>query len=236
MHDAVRLLRGSNQVDIFCTSEDTAESLRQLGLAVSAFYPPVAAITAMDDAVRSCVDSLFTAVEIATDASRGRGSRWVGHGWVLTFAGSVGPVLGYKAVDVGNVLEGELRALRFALLAARSAYTGALDGRSAVTVSTDSQLALRMLLQQGFEPPSSNGRCASEVLRIRELTKHADVHFRWVKGHSGDPLNTFADRMAVLARRCREAGLSPEETDRLAAAVREEAECQLLSSHVALAA
>lgn len=236
MHDAVLQLSGSNQVDVFCTSEDTAESLRQLGLAVSAFYPPVPAITALDDAVRSCVDGFFTAVEIATDASRGRGSRWVGHGWVLTFAGSIRPVLGHKAVDVGNVLEGELRAIRFALLAARNAYTGALDGRSAVTVSTDSQLALRMLIQPGFEPPSSNGRCASEVLRIRELTKHADVHFRWVKGHSGDPLNTFADRMAVLARRCREAGLSPEETGRLAAAVREEAEGQLLSSHVALAA
>jgi len=32
-----------------------------------------------------------------------------------------------------------------------------------------------------------------------ELVKRADVTWRWVKGHSGDPMNDLVDRLAVAA-------------------------------------
>ncbi|WP_190273517.1 ribonuclease HI [Crystallibacter crystallopoietes] len=191
---------------------------------------------ALQEAINARVQELFARLEIATDASRGQRSRWVGHGWVLVFPDGMKPSLGHKAMDGGSVLEGELRAIRLALLAARNIYVGALDGRSAVTVSSDSQLALRMINQPGFEPPSANGRCANEVLRIRGLVRCANVDFRWVKGHADNMPNIYADRLAVLSRRCQEAGLSDEETSRLAAGVREEARNQLLGSALALAA
>ncbi|MGF9660530.1 hypothetical protein AAIH25_01520 [Arthrobacter crystallopoietes] len=146
------------------------------------------------------------------------------------------PSLGHKAMDGGSVLEGELRAIRLGLLAAREIYVGAVDGRSAVTVSSDSSIALRMINQPGFEPPSANARCVSEVLRIRGLVRCANVDFCWVKGHADNLPNIFADRLAVLSQRCQEAGLSDEETSRLTAGVREEARIHLAGSSLALAA
>jgi ribonuclease HI len=32
-----------------------------------------------------------------------------------------------------------------------------------------------------------------------EIVKGADISFRWVKGHSGDPMNDFVDALAVAA-------------------------------------
>ena len=32
-----------------------------------------------------------------------------------------------------------------------------------------------------------------------ELVRGADVRFRWVKGHSGDPMNDLVDALAVAA-------------------------------------
>jgi ribonuclease HI len=34
-----------------------------------------------------------------------------------------------------------------------------------------------------------------EIVRVREIA------FRWVKGHSGDPMNDLVDQLAVEARR-----------------------------------
>ncbi|MGM0930081.1 MAG: ribonuclease HI [Actinomycetota bacterium] len=229
-------LRASDTVDIFCENDEVAERLRTLGLEVTPFFPPPQAVSALDEAIARRVESLFSVVNIATDASRGRQSRWVGHGWVLCFEGGATPVLGHKAIERGNVLEGELRAIRLGLAAARHTYSGTLDGRSAVVVSSDSQAALRMVTDPHFKPASANGHCTDEVQRILELTRHADVDFRWVKGHAGDPLNTIADRMAVLSRRAHEAGLSFDQIARLAQSVREDAMTVLQTSHLALAA
>ena len=32
-----------------------------------------------------------------------------------------------------------------------------------------------------------------------ELVRSGDVSFRWVKGHSGDPMNDLVDQLAVAA-------------------------------------
>jgi ribonuclease HI len=36
---------------------------------------------------------------------------------------------------------------------------------------------------------------------ITRFTERGDVSFRWVKGHSGDPMNDLVDRLAVEAGR-----------------------------------
>lgn len=233
---AILELAGNESADIFCDDENEAEKLRQHGLRVSTHYPPAAAIAAMEDAVTARLDSLYASLEIATDASRGPLTRWVGHGWVLDFGGTLAPVLGCKAIDGGSVLEGELRAIRLALAAARATHAGTMDGRCAITVRTDSQLALRMLTSPGFEPSSANGHCAVEVQRILSFIRHANVAFQWVKGHAGDPLNTAADRLAVLSRRTREANLTLKEANTLYDAARADARSALRCSAVALAA
>jgi ribonuclease HI len=34
-----------------------------------------------------------------------------------------------------------------------------------------------------------------------EIVRHRDIRFRWVKGHSGDPMNELVDQLAVQACR-----------------------------------
>jgi ribonuclease HI len=34
---------------------------------------------------------------------------------------------------------------------------------------------------------------------VDEVRRRGDVHFRWVRGHSGDPMNHYVDRLAVAA-------------------------------------
>ncbi|MCG2620866.1 hypothetical protein LVY72_02935 [Arthrobacter sp. I2-34] len=233
---AVLELSGHGVIEIFCDDENEAQRLRDFGLAVSRHYPPAPAIAAMEELVAARLESLYTNLEIATDASRGNLTRWVGHGWVLDFGGTIAPVLGCKAIEGGSVLEGELRAIRLALAAARATYAGALDGRSAVIVRSDNQDAVRMLAHPGFEPASANLRCISEAKRILDFVRHGHVQFRWVKGHAGDPLNTAADRLAVLARRTKDAHLPPEVAAALRESVTADARNALRRSGVALAA
>lgn len=64
--------------------------------------------------------------------------------------------------------------------------------------------------------------CLDEVERIRTLVAFADVQFRWVKGHSDHRLNNFADRLAVMAHRHKEAELPAYETWRMAAGIVEQ--------------
>jgi ribonuclease HI len=132
-----------------------------------------------------------------------------------------------KAVSGGSILESELRAIRLALGAAKNAYTGVLDGRCAVTVSSDSLMAVGMLNDSGFQCRQSTSACRDEVQRIRTLVAFADVQFQWVKGHSDHQLNMLADRLAVMARRHKEAGLPATDTLRMAAGIVEQTNLDL---------
>ena len=129
---------------------------------------------------------------------------------------------GLKAVAGGSILESELRAIRLALGAAKNAYTGVLDGRCAVTVSSDNVTAVKMLSDSDFRPGQSTVACREEIQRIRTLAVFADVHFQWVKGHADHELNVLADRLAVMSRRHKEAELPTHETLRMAAGVVEQ--------------
>lgn len=231
----VRHLRSSTE-PVFCDDENTAEGLRAAGLTASHTYPPAAAIVALDEALCRDIQVLHSRCTITTDSSRGRTSPWLGHGWLVDFGSPSRLILGQKATSGTNILEGELRSIRLGLQAARGAYAGALQGDTEIAVHSDSQLALRMLTAPGFEPPSANGFCRQEVARIHHYIRYAAVTFSWVRGHSGDPHNTAADRLAVLARRAREAELAPEETLRLTELVRLDVADDIRRSSMALAA
>lgn len=233
---AVVNLRENAADSVYCDDESAAEGLRAAGVNASCSFPPAAAIVALDDAVRLSIASFHGSCTITADSSRGKNSPWLGHGWVLGFGQEARLILGRNVSAGTSILEGELRSIRLALRAARDAYSGALDGHTDITVRSDSQLALRMLTEPGFEPPSSNRFCREEVSRILAHTRFAKVSFSWVRGHDGDPHNTAADRLAVLARRTREALLTNDEVLRLTQQVRQDAAADIRRSSMALAA
>ena len=176
---------------------------------------------ATEKAVAERLDSLFSRLEIATDASIGHRTPWAGHGWVLDFGRGLPLRPGLKAVTGGSILESELRAIRLTLGAAKNAYTGVLDGRCAVTVSSDNVAAVKML-NDGIHPGRTTVACREEIQRIKALAAFADIEFRWVKGDSDHELNVLADRLAVMSRRHKEAALPAHETLRMAAGVVEQ--------------
>ncbi|WP_160317912.1 ribonuclease HI [Arthrobacter sp. Edens01] len=231
----VRHLRSSTE-PVFCDDENTAEGLRAAGLTASHTYPPAAAIVALDEALCRDIQVLHARCTITADSSRGRTSPWLGHGWLVDFGSQSRLVLGQKASRGSSILEGELRSIRLGLQAARNTYAGSMLGETEITVRSDSQLALRMLTDPGFEPPSANRFCREEVARILHCVRFSSVTFSWVRGHNGDPHNTAADRLAVLARRAQEAELGHEETLRLAEQVRLDVAVDIRRSSMALAA
>jgi ribonuclease HI len=207
---------------VFSVVGSVGERLLGLGFPVDLSYPPAAGVVATERAVAQKLDALFSRLEIATDASIGHRTPWAGHGWVLDFGRGLPLRPGLKAVAGGSILESELRAIRLALGAAKNAYTGVLDGRCAVTVSSDNVTAVKMLNDSGFHPGRSTVACREEIQRIQALAAFADVQFRWVKGHADHELNVFADRLAVMSRRHKEAELPADETLRMAAGVVEQ--------------
>ncbi|WP_433123006.1 hypothetical protein ACQ7FX_02460 [Arthrobacter koreensis] len=168
----VRHLRSPAE-PVFCDDQNAADGLRAAGLAASHVFPPAAAIVALDDAIRQGIRAFRARCTITTDSSRGRTSTWLGHGWLVDFGPHSRLVLGQKASRGSSILEGELRSIRLGLQAARNAYSGSMLGETEITVRSDSQLALRMLTDPGFEPPSANRFCregAQEAELAHEAT------------------------------------------------------------------
>lgn len=85
-----------------------------------------------------------------------------------------------------------------------------------VRILTDSRPALNLIeetLRSGVirhRPGMAGAKEAAHALH--QISVHASrrtVRFDWVKGHSAHPLNDAADRLAVQARRCAQAGGDP---------------------------
>jgi len=143
-------------------------------------------------AVKSGPAKKVSRLTVAVDGSWSRGTRTGGWSY-LTADGRWG-------VDsqghVHDSLEAELRAIRLLLTQQR---------QGALLIETDCASALDVISSK-----SSPAHLVRLVSDIRSLLEGRDVSFEWVPAHSGMTLNEGADRLAVTARRSREAAVAPE--------------------------
>lgn len=216
---AINSLQSAVAVPVYV--ESVGGLLESAGITVSPLFPPAVALAAIDKAVLEHVESLLTELVIATDASKGNRSRWRGHGWIMDFGPCGPPILGLRTTEHGSVLEAELHSIFLALKDARSRYAGTLDGRCAVTLLSDNQTAVNLLTQRNGRLAPAPAACREKVTAIHELTQNSTVAFQWVRGHSDNALNNVADRLAVLARRAKEAGLTNQQRNVLVSGVHE---------------
>lgn len=145
-------------------------------------------------------------VRVGTDGSYGRGGTVGGWGWI-TETGRYA----FGHVDATDPLTAELAAIRAAL--------GALSARTPLEVVADSRAALALLDRaqhaahtgERLDHATGDRRVDRVVASLPGLLRERDVTFRWVRGHSGDPLNEGADRLAVHARRSAQATMNPDD-------------------------
>ncbi|MDD0857009.1 hypothetical protein NHF46_02730 [Arthrobacter alpinus] len=216
---AIKSLQPTVEVPVY--ADTLAGLLEAAGVTVSPLFAPAAATAAIEKAVPEHLESLLTNLVIATDASKGSRSSWRGHGWVMDFGLGSPLILGLRASQHGNILAAELHSIHLGLLAARSRFSGTLDGRCAVTVLSDNQTAVHLLTTPSALHAGLNAACRAEVADIRALTQKSLVAFQWVKGHGSNDLNNTADRLAVLARRAKEAELTSSQRNVLLCSIQE---------------
>ena len=195
------------------TLKDVAESFPAVEFVDTAFGPFGTLLARASDAIGTHVAELLAADEarreaeiesrpplvVATDASKARNRRGTGLGCVS----NTGVHHMRMAPDARSILEGELLAIDMAI--ARFMHRK-------LHILTDSRLALACL-EGTYE---GRPEIVEVVERIRNRMKGRTVEFSWVRGHSGHPLNEVADRLAVAARRCHDASVSPEVTAAIA--------------------
>jgi ribonuclease HI len=96
--------------------------------------------------------------------------------------------------------------IRAVLEALRALGTGA--GRPPIDVVSDSTYVVNCFRDRWYERWERNGWRNSKRQPVAnadlwrpliELVRAGDVEFRWVKGHSGDPMNDLVDALAVAA-------------------------------------
>lgn len=216
---AIKSLQPGSDVPVY--ADTLSDLLEAAGITVSPLFPPAAATAAIDRAVPEHIESLLTNLVIATDASKGTRSSWRGHGWVMDFGLDSPPILGLRTSQHGNILKAELHSIHLGLLASRARFAGTMDGRCTVTVLSDNLTAVNLLTTHSALPSGLSTGCREEVSAIRALTQKSLVAFNWVKGHGSNDLNNTADRLAVLARRAKEAELTNEQRNVLLSGIQD---------------
>lgn len=134
---------------------------------------------------------------VATDGSFGSGARTPVGGWSWVDGD------GRFQTGSGRVKGGRLGATVAEVRAVIAALKGHHRSRG-LLIRSDSVAAIELAqrLQCGRGVRSSVPR--DEVWGLQRAIAGRDVAFEWVRGHTGDPMNECADRLAVAARRCRE--------------------------------
>jgi ribonuclease HI len=208
----------------------------ELGLADTLFVGevPVSREGRLERLLMAAFSSAGGVVDVVSDASKGRGQT-AGLGWVVTAGGGNAFRTGSGTAECASVLHAELVAMRKGIRLALSLNPALARGIGRLRLFSDSRTGLDLLRQAmgGGLPDGVAGQVHAELMRLCALVAATSVGLHWVKGHAGDPLNELADRLAVLARRSREAGLDPAQKAALrlrldqdaAAAVEEHTRC-----------
>jgi ribonuclease HI len=128
---------------------------------------------------------------VAADGSWSRGRRSGGWGFVAADGrhgcGSL--------TEVGSPVAAELAAIRSVL--------SRIPAPRRLRILTDSRPAMALI----DSPARAPRALRSTVFTIHNALEGREVHLEWVKGHCGPGLHDGADRLAVAARRSRDAGL-----------------------------
>lgn len=139
------------------------------------------------DHARALRNQKVKPVEVAADASCGPGYPGVG----LACVCANGVTATRYVPEITNSLAGELAAVELAL--------DTLPAVDWLVVLTDSQAAVLHL--SANRPRAQRPDVAAIVARIDRKRAGRQVCVRWVRGHSGHPLNEAADRAALATRR-----------------------------------
>lgn len=213
---------------VFTSDWPTATLLRaKTTLPVTDLSAPPASLVKARNGIAAVERRAVSGLVLACDASRGKGRNINGCGWVLAYSNGADPVVGaYTTVsDHGGIRAGELAAIRRGLQGTLNLHPVLRDGTGSLTVLSDSKSALDLLarVEADEDVSSEDTDSVQECRRILGSARGVDVHFEWVRGHDGHPLNEIADRLAVLARRNREMGVDDITSHRMLAGVREDA-------------
>jgi ribonuclease HI len=147
---------------------------------------------------------------IATDGSRGYGpqsSKSVRTSWAwITDTGEHGTGITGKHAKTG---------ILYAEIVAVSEAINATPPTQPLLLLIDNKEACRILSainRDGAIPPLSAeaAKAHGPLVKILQRMTMQDIEVRWVRGHSGHPLNDAADRLAVLTRRAAQSDLDDE--------------------------
>ncbi len=148
-------------------------------------------------------DSPENAVEIWTDGGCRPNPGPGGWAAILKFKGAVKELAGAEAETTNNRME----------LTAAAEALGALTRPCRIVLHTDSQYLKDGITRWHSGWVRKNWRTAGGDpvknmdlwKRILEAAKPHEIDWRWVKGHSGNPMNERADELATQAREMLEA-------------------------------
>lgn len=199
------------------------------GMSVSHSAPPAQSRQATSEAIRSTEQRLISTITLSTDASKGS-TNAVGCGWVIDYASGLQPYFGrHSRIMRGGILAGELLAIKLGLRDIAKRHEEFDEGSLEVVVRSDSTQAIGLISSwaSGMRPAAHVPGTTVELVReIAGMVKGRQVSFEWVRGHSGDPANESADRLAIAARRNLEFGASGEVAESIMSNIR--AECREL--------
>ncbi|NNM57264.1 ribonuclease HI [Acidocella sp.] len=148
-------------------------------------------------------DPSENAVEIWTDGGCRPNPGPGGWAAILKFKGAVKELAGAEAETTNNRME----------LTAAAEALGALTRPCRIVLHTDSQYLKDGITRWHTGWVRKNWRTAGGDpvknmdlwKRILEAAKPHEIDWRWVKGHSGNPMNERADELATQAREMLEA-------------------------------
>ena len=162
-------------------------------------------------------------------ASRATNGSVTGIGWIIDFGLGTTPRLKNRAGSRASILDAELQAIHLGLYEAVQHVPHEHQPACRFTVRSDSQNAVNLVLGKITHARGLTQNGKAMVDAIRRLMIGRQVDLGWVRGHDGDVHNEFADRLAVMARRNAESGISKEQAETLLNGLRQEAAERLIS-------